>query len=240
MSAERGSSLRGLSKTVSTNVRSTRISLQLAHSSKDYLDVLKDIVVEAYSRLVETAQDQQACRKRSGMEVENIFFMSWTALEIYGCVILALIARRAWILYLAFPFLLKQIFWVAFKWILYIIDDPKLFENIAVTRGWAQKILREGEKILLQKNATKTIMASTMLYSTPTGISYARAILRYRMHEMNTRVASTMTKDRHSERLETIATRIGNVSHSLRQRRGALRKQDLRNSSDLNGRNLGQ
>jgi hypothetical protein len=113
------------------------------------------------------------------------FWTSWPVLFILADLCLAVSLEQAWVLYGSMIIIFSQILWIVFKWVLFIVDDAELWGAFAMIKGCIQIFLRESENVCKGDNIRFFIVGSCMK-SAPSGIGYARAVLRERTHNMNT------------------------------------------------------
>ena len=71
-------------------------------------------------------------------------------------------------------------------------------------------ILKEGESILKGNDAKMYVVATTVTTST-TGLSYAKAIMRYRTAQLNRHVLDEMKEQRNSYKMPDLRGPIGDL-----------------------------
>jgi hypothetical protein len=199
-------------------LRLTCLSLSHASNASDFRDIVLHAASVISGTLIDLARDQRYKRDHEIFEHDCFFFLSWTALAIYAAIALSLVLKQSWILNGVALALFLQVTWIALKWTVYALEDRELFKCIAYARCWLQRILKEGEGILKGRDATKWLMAGTVAYTTPRGVSYARALLRYKTHEMNLHIAKTLGQDRYNVRLTSLASNAASVGKSIRKK----------------------
>lgn len=121
------------------------------------------------------------------------FWSSQTAFAIYIVISLALLIRRAWVLYAILPIMSGQVAWVISKWTFYILDDAELDRCIRFIQTWLQRILNEGEKMIQNQDAIRMILAASIISNASTGFQYARMVLRVRMSQVNQQYITEMS-----------------------------------------------
>jgi hypothetical protein len=151
-------------------------------SPSDFALTMKVIVRKCCKMLKLSARQQ----KHASEWAENpiYFWTSWPVLLLFTDIFLALALKKAWVLYGSMIVIFSQILWIAFKWFLFIVDDPELWKAVTILKGFGQIFLMESEHIA-KGDASTFLMVGCFAYTAPSGIGYARAVLRYRMAEMN-------------------------------------------------------
>lgn len=157
---------------------------------------------------------------------EYQFFTSWPARVIYVHLWSALLFHKPWILKGVLLVIYMQICWIVLKWITYIIDDPDLIKNVRYIRGWIRLFLKQGHQILNNHNAAQFVMAGTMLRTMPSGMSYMRAIVRYRTRQMNLKVVELL-----NEQTRSRPFRMTSVAENIRMKHRNARDAYLKSSS---------
>jgi hypothetical protein len=117
--------------------------------------------------------------------LEYRFWTSRIAYFIYGNTVIALATHQHWLLYGVIFSLIMQVAWVVLQWVMYVLDDPDLWKNVAFLSTWVKRFVKEGEAILSGADAKKLILAGTIVHNARTGLSYFRAILRYKISILN-------------------------------------------------------
>jgi hypothetical protein len=136
---------------------------------------------------------------RHYQEPNPVFWTSTTALSVFACLALAAITGRFWILHGISLLIVDRIFVVLVKWIIFTLDDREL-QMAGHYLRWLLLVLREGEKIMTSQSAAEYIMAATLLKSAPTGVSYVRWIIRYKMKLARYEFIREVGKDRLSRK----------------------------------------
>ena len=166
-------------------------------------------------------------------EREYRFWTSRTAYFIYMDFYLAVLSRQYWLLLHGIALvLLLQISWIMLRWIVYAADDPALQVAVNFASTWIRRFAKEGEAILSGASGTKLVFAGVVTYNATTGLGYLRAILRYKMSEIN-RIAQIELAARKSRRSAHIVPRpiakgVSRVSSKL-----SSRSSDINMSSNI-------
>jgi hypothetical protein len=159
-------------------------------------EALKGLPIESIYRGVATLQetlnlalsllvDRASNRRMPWDDAPLLFYSSPPAICIYCLIVTAFVTRRWWMLYGVILVVMAQISWIVLKWILYILDDKELFENIEFAKTWADRILKEFDNLVTQKDATRIVLTSSALQACPIGVDVYRYLLRCKMHEVN-------------------------------------------------------
>jgi hypothetical protein len=161
-------------------------------SPNDLAPTMKVVVKKCWKMLELSARQQ----KQASEWAENpvYFWASWPVLLLVADISLALALKRVWLLYGGMVVIFSQILWIVFKWILFILDDPELWKAIALIKGCGRIFLMESENIA-KGDATRFLMVGAFAYTAPSGIGYARAVLRYRMSQMNNDHLRVLTEE---------------------------------------------
>lgn len=109
------------------------------------------------------------------------FWASSTAMFIYALTILTVATGWFWILHGISLLIVDQILQVVVKWFIFTLNDRELQFARHYILSWLSLIIREGEQIVNSESAAKFVTAQSILQSAPTGVSYARWIIRYKM-----------------------------------------------------------
>jgi hypothetical protein len=141
------------------------------------------VVVRKFWKMLEVSATQQM-HASEWAENPIYFWSSWPVLLLVADIFLALALKKVWVLYGSMIVLFSQILWIVFKWIVFIVDDPDLWKAVAMIKGLCHVFLSESENIA-KGDASRFLMVGCFAYTAPTGIGYAKAVIRYRMHEMN-------------------------------------------------------
>jgi hypothetical protein len=128
------------------------------------------------------------------------FWMCRTALYMYAVVLLSLLLQRFWVMHGISLLLLGKMFEVVVKWVVYTLDDDELRFANKYIRGWFRLFLRESEKILTGEAAWKFAMTYSVVANAPTGVSYVRYIVRYKMAALRQEFMSELGEDRFGKR----------------------------------------
>lgn len=115
---------------------------------------------------------------------KSTFWASQSAVCFYAIVVLAVLTRRLWILHCLSIMILDQILQVVVKWLIFTLDDRELRFASNYIRTWLALIIREGEKTLTSQSAYNFAVATSLLQSAPTGVSYAKWVVRYKRSQM--------------------------------------------------------
>jgi len=121
-----------------------------------------------------------------GHHQRSTFWIHPTAFWVYALLILSIVTRRPWILHGISLLLVDQMLQVVIKWLLFALDDRELQLAGKYVRGWLRLILEESEKTLTSKSAVQYVMAFSLLKSAPTGVSYFKFVVRYKMKLVRT------------------------------------------------------
>ena len=149
--------------------------------------------------------DELACLR--SRRLGSVFWTSSTAISLSAILALAVLTGQSWILHGISVLIIDQILFILIKWIVYTLDDRELRFACHAVRTWLSLIIQEGEEVLTSQSAAKYIMAVSILQSAPTGVSYARWIIRYKMK---------------SARSEFLRENVGKDRLSLKRNRLAL------------------
>ena len=109
------------------------------------------------------------------------FWMSPTAFYVYTLITLSLLTHRLWIVHGISVLLLGKILHLVLVWMDYVLDDVQLRFACKYIGGWLYVFLGEGEAILTDPAAWKVAVAYTVASQAPTGVSYLRYAIRYKM-----------------------------------------------------------
>jgi hypothetical protein len=164
----------------------------LTLSFPENLYLVKDLVLDATTSFMQGVRKERA-RKNDCKAC--LFYTSWPAVAMYAVTLSAIVTRRSWIMYGILLVLTQQIGWVALRWILYILDDDELYDNIEFLQVWIHRFVREFGRIVNGRDAIHIIVSSSLIRSCPVGVDFGRFILRYKMHEVNLVAASLYDKE---------------------------------------------
>jgi hypothetical protein len=141
------------------------------------------VIVRTCCKMLESSARQQ---KHASEWAENpiYFWTSWPVLLLVVDIALALALKKVWVLYGSMIVIFSQILWIVFKWVLFVVDDPDLWKAVTIIKGCGRLFLMESEHIA-KGDASRFLMVGCFAYTAPSGIGYARAVLRYRMAQMN-------------------------------------------------------
>jgi hypothetical protein len=162
-------------------------------SPNDVVPTMRVIVRKCCKMLKLSARRQQ---KHASEWAENpiYFWTSWPVLLLVTDIFLALVLVKAWVLYGSMIVILSQILKLCVKWILFILDDPELWKAYTLVKGCGQIFLMESEHIA-KGDASRFLMVGAFAYTAPSGIGYARSVLRYRMSQMNNDHLRVLTQE---------------------------------------------
>jgi hypothetical protein len=182
----------------SSSVSSFWRYLQL--SPNDLAPTIKVVVKKCWKMLELSAREQ----KQASEWAENpvYFWASWPVFLLVADISLALALKKMWILYGGMVVIFSQILWIVFKWVLFILDDPELWKAVTLIKGCSRIFLMESEHIA-HGDSSRFLMVGAFAYTAPSGIGYARAVLRYRMSQMNNDHLRVLTEE---HRFEPTAT----------------------------------
>ena len=168
---------------------SKRMHFAPPRSAREVRSVTKKLLSDGWHVLVERASvkpptnldEEELEYQQWTTQQESTFWTSQTAIRLYAILFLAIATQRLWILHGISILLLDQVLQVVIQWTVYTLDDPNLRFASRFIRDWLTLIVEEGEKTLTSPNALNYIAAFSMLKTMPTGVSYARWVLRYKM-----------------------------------------------------------
>lgn len=189
------------------------------NSVSDVTSLTKELVVDYV--ITPTCSQIREDRRQYSYSKKLLFWKSRTALLIYydvaiaGLVLYYNVGIAIWILRVALLVLLAQITWIITKWILYTLDDPELDYAIQYIKTWLKRFVSEGENILTGDDAARFIVSYSFLKTFPTGLSYFRWIVRYKMRQCNLNYIETVVSERHDL--------PANLIEGLKRRREVLR-----------------
>lgn len=172
-------------------VREKHLARWIPKDASELRDIFDDLLRGSIRALKEMVYVRREC-----LNYEHTFYHSTPALLVYANVALALLFRRWWILAGTWFIVMSQILWVAFKWIVYMVDDPQLHNMMRFCQGWTQRLIREGSTLLKRKDSMRLVLAGAVLYSCPTGVSYFRHMLRCEMRVINNRFVNQTLAER--------------------------------------------
>lgn len=114
------------------------------------------------------------------------FWLSATAFQLYGVVLVALLLRRVCLLYGIHCVVLLRLHKILSAWFQFFRNDPPTVETARNIRRVVRIFLRNGEKVL-SGNYRRQVIAAYLLHAcTAPGESYISYLIRYKMHVMNT------------------------------------------------------
>lgn len=174
-------------------------------------DILSDfsrLMVQRGSLVKPPVGEEEMHRRRHDNGDGGNIWMSRTVFYMYAIAALALLTHRLWILHGISILILDKIMEVSTKWIVYTLDDKELRYACKYIRGWLELFLREGEEILTGEAAWKFAMTYTIIAQAPTGISYVRYFIHYKMIE-----------SRREFMQELGINRFGTIGHGYIQRK---------------------
>jgi hypothetical protein len=169
------------------------------------------VIVRKCCKMLELSARRQ--HKHAASEwAENPIYVwtSWPALLLFTDIFLALALKKAWVLYGSMIVIFSQILWIVFKWVLFIVDDPELWKAVAILKGCGQLFLMESEH-LAKGDASRFLMVGCFAYTAPSGIGYARAVLRYRMSQMNNDHLRVLTAEHRFEFTSTFKADVNKL-----------------------------
>jgi signal transduction histidine kinase len=161
-------------------------------SPNDLAPTIK-VVVKKCCKMLELSARQQ---KQASEWAENpiYFWASWPILLLIADISLAFALKKVWVLYGSMMIIFSQILWILFKWLLFILDDRELWKAVTLIKGCVRLFLMESEHIA-HGDASRFLMVGCFAYTAPSGIGYARAVLRYRMSQMNNEHLRVLTQE---------------------------------------------
>jgi len=167
-------------------------------STEDFCTASKNVMSNLCNAFVEraSASKQQQQYERAMMDEtmeylryqqpQTSFWASSTVMFICALLIVAVATGWFWILHGISLLIVDQILQVVVNWFIFTLDDNELRFARHYISSWLALIIREGEGILNSQSAAKYVAAMSLLQSAPTGVSYARWILRYKMRVVRT------------------------------------------------------
>lgn len=204
-------------------------------SPNDVVPTVK-VVVRTCCKMLEVSARQQ---QKHASEWHPIhFWTSWPVLLLVADIFLALALKKVWVLYGSMIVIFSQIIWIVFKWVLFFVDDPELWKAVTMIKGCVRLFLKESENIV-KGDSSRFLMVGAFAYTAPTGIGYARAVLRYRMSQMNTDHLRLLTEE---HRFEPTASFKAEVKRLKKRGRAGMEEvkrrvaaMDARRSMAMNG-----
>lgn len=189
-------------------------------------DVVRLIVQRAKTKPAPVGVNEAFGR---GKGDDDYFWLSGTALYMYAVFALALLTHRLWILNGISVIVLGKVLAVVVKWSTFILDDDELRFAIKYIRGWLRLLLQEGEEILSGKAAWKLATAYGLLSNAPTGVSYLRYFVRYKMTGLRLEFMSEIGANRFEKRQPGyLQQRVSAAIRSRRDRIGGSKSFSIR------------
>lgn len=163
----------------------------------DYIDLTFVLLHELSSLLLKSAR----IRRDVDAEVDLRLWTSWPIAFSVACILISLATRQVFVLYGCLAAISVEIGWILLKWVLYILDDPKLWSGLSFVQGWFEVVRKEGESAF-RGNTFNTLMASgAMLYSAPTGVALTKTVLRWKVSEARRQVIDDCVSGRYRIRV---------------------------------------
>jgi len=182
--------------------RNTDVDPSEPLSRDTFSSILRDILKFYSAPLVRKARERNYAKIRNE---ESNFWLGRPAMWMYTDFVIALILRRAWVLYGAMLIVFAQISWFALLWIVHFMDDPRLWDVIAYLNCWADVWITQGEMIIYGKEGVQSVVAGWFLVGVPSTINVIKVIARKSMEALNAETLRGMDRRFHGiqSRLQT-------------------------------------